>query len=242
VADHPWLPGDAGLFKTEDVVESRLQVQKVFAAVDRMQAGKLSSMSAEEFPTGVGGHVTRMNLKTLIVMTGLHQPGPSEKDRPDYDLLEVTAVQEAKNAGINPDKKMVNKFLQNCAVHDTTERVTGSWPRAFKACADKLCGDMKEKERRLRGFSSTHDTDYEDMMDREIEGENTLCAVHRESWRSDVFFRQEDLFNITGCLTKVKMWDTDEWLKLREYKDKLKLEYRTHREQLPFIRANLDIE
>jgi hypothetical protein len=77
------------------------------------------------------------------------------------------------------------------------------------------------------------------MLDRESDPENTLCAVFRSNERSDVHFVGEDLFNITGVLGKVKMWDTDDWVPFREYEQRLEELYLSHRSELASRRAGL---
>ena len=54
---------------------------------------------------------------------------------------------------------------------------------------------------------------------------------------SDVFFFGQDLFNVTGCDVKVKMWNTNQWVPIRTYFDALKHPYHANISSIPYKKA-----
>jgi len=242
----PWL-SIAGLYITESREKIMEDIEKVRNCVRALHIGEFYNIPSTDLPQGIRGPVSSTNLKTLIVLTGLHLPDPTVNDgRPDYDDKESWAIQEAKWAEVNHDSNYASKFLNDCTPkglknwfdqHETKERhVTGNWCRAFKACTERFFADMKEKERQ-EGICIDEDHLRDDLLDREGDIENPLCAIYRNTPRSDVFFYGQDLFNITGCDVLVKMWETDEWIPLRQYFDQLETMYSTHINTAQYKRA-----
>ena len=234
--DHEWLD-HAGVYAVRTPEYMADQMDKFRDGVCQMQSGNFFQMNSSDLPYAVGGHISRMNFKALVVMTGLHLAAQGEEEREDYDEFEIFAVQEAKNACANAGSNYAKKFPEVCPIPAGEVEVKGTWERAFKACSERMFSDLKLRD--AEAGTEKDDHEYDDMLDRESDPENTLCAVFRSNERSDVHFVGEDLFNITGVLGKVKMWDTDDWMPFREYEQRLEELYLSDRAELASRRAGL---
>jgi hypothetical protein len=204
----PWLT-QAGLYSCESKQNIKEQIEKFRHCVHALHEGKYYTLHTDDLPHAISGPVSSTNLKTLIVLTGLHLPNLDVNDqRTHYDIKEAWSIQEAKWAKINPDSNYATNFLADITPKGCKnwfdEGVveprfpTGNWSRGMKCTAERFLSDIKSKE--LDQGKHMEDRLRNDLLDRESDIDNVLYALYDDHLRDDLFDRENDIENTLCAL------------------------------------------
>jgi hypothetical protein len=204
----PWLK-HSGLFSCESQENIKDQIEKLRHCIHALHKGDYHTLQTNDLPHAIGGPVSSTNLKTLIVLTGLHLPNPDIDDqRTHYDIKEAWSVQEAKWAKVNPDSNYAKNFLKDITPKGCKNWFdkgiveprlpTGNWSRAMKCTSERFLSDIRTKDLKQGIYMEDHQRN--DLFDRQNDIDNILYALYDDHLRDDLFDRENDIENTLCAL------------------------------------------